>query len=193
MCLKGGERLFLCTNDRRGFIRLTRDLYARLDDVAERGREVAGVKKRQGLRAHRPRASTPRLAPDIIQAGADQAVAGNQPVIQERERFVGSKRRQPQRETRDLHRGWIEIDAEETSLSDLAPEHYAVRRGHIGSVPSSVTNQRLLGRFGKLYTRSYEERAAAHRWIQNPQPQDVLRRAIRDEWRQGLADQIRCH
>src|SRR5258705_2159984 len=112
--LEGRQRLFLCANDCRGFIRLIRDLNTRVYNVLQRGRELGCFEKRQWLYERRTRAAPPRLAPDVIQRGADQAVAGNQPMIQERERLVCGKRRQPQRKTRELHRRPNEIDAKET-------------------------------------------------------------------------------
>ena len=60
-----------------------------------------------------------RLAADIVDRGADEAVANNEMVIQERERLVGRKGREPDGQPRQLDGHGIDVDAEETPLRDF--------------------------------------------------------------------------
>ena len=62
----------------------------------------------------------------VLRSGAHEAVAGNEMVIEKRERLVCRERCQPQREPRELHRHRIEVHAEKTARGDLATERHAI-------------------------------------------------------------------
>jgi hypothetical protein len=128
------------------------------------------------------------LAPEVGRRRADQAVAGHEPVVQERQRLVRGKRGEPQRQPRDLHGCRVQIDAEQTPLRDLASKRDALRCAHVGSVPPAITNQCLLGRRGQLRARRDQERAAAHRRIEDAQAQDVVRASAGEKRPQRLTD-----
>ena len=73
-----------------------------------------------------PAGPAPWLAADVLGSGADEAVAGNEVVIEKREWLVCRERRQPQREPRELHRHRIEVNAKKTARGDLATERHAI-------------------------------------------------------------------
>ena len=98
---------------------------------------IALERQRRRTAAADAEAAAPARAslPDVGDAGADQAVAGAQVMIEERQRTVARQRGQPQRQPRQLHRHRIEVHAEQAALRDdpaepgaLAPPTCRCRR-----------------------------------------------------------------
>ena len=94
----------------------------------------------------RPRAAPPPgWRREIVGRRADQAVAGDEVVVEKRQRLVGGERGQPEREPRQLHRHRIEVHAEQTARRDLAPQRRAVGGRDVVRVPRAFLDQRLFG------------------------------------------------
>ena len=112
-------------------------------------------------------------------------------MIEERQRLVRGKRRQPQRQPCDLHSGRIEIHSEQATLRDLAPQRNAVRRGDVRAMPLAIAHERLLGCFRELQARRHQKRAAAHRGVENAQSQNVFSAFSGKQRPQRLANDVR--
>ena len=69
------------------------------------------------------------LATEIANAGANEAVANREVMIEKRQRPIGGQRRQPQRQTCELHGHRIEIDAVQAPFGDGPPQFPAARSG----------------------------------------------------------------
>src|SRR5580765_2092743 len=169
--MKGGKRPFLCANDRHRFIALACDLQTRLHGMSKNRREVGQVEELGFPMPLGARSSAARLAPYVHRGRADEAVARNQPMVEEREGLVGGQRGQPQRETGNLHGCWIEVDAEETSQRDFADEC-------------------LLNRLRELCAGGYEKRPATHRRVENSKGQDLFGGPVDKKRLQGVTNEI---
>src|SRR5438093_8896821 len=112
--MKGGKGVFFCANDRRRLIALACELQPRLHGMSKNRCEVRHVEELGFPMPFGARLSAARLAPHVSRARADEAVTRHKPMVEKRERLVGGQRGQPQREARNLHSCWIEIDADET-------------------------------------------------------------------------------
>ena len=56
-----------------------------------------------------------RLTPQIVRRRADEAVAGDEVMIEKRQRLVGGERGQPDRQPRQLYCHGIEVHAKKTA------------------------------------------------------------------------------
>jgi hypothetical protein len=115
------------------------------------------------------------------QPGAEQAVADLQAVIEKAERAIRCQRREPQRQTCELHRHRVEIDAVETAFGDRSPDARAVGVTDVGRVAGAGTDQRRLIGVGEKPAGGDEKRAAAHRRVDDPQLQNLLGSGVPDE------------
>jgi len=95
-------------------------------------------------------------------------------MVEKRQGLVGSERGEPERESGHLDGRWIQIDTKQAALRYLAAKGDPIGRGHIGSMPTSVADQRLLGCVGELTARGNKERTASHRGIKDAQAQDFI-------------------
>ncbi len=123
---------------------------------------------------------------------AHQAVAGLQMVVQKRERPVGGKRRQPQRETGELHGHRVQVDAVQAALGDAPADRGLFGGTEIGRVASSRLNEGTFVGGGEIFTGGNEECAAAHCRVDHLEIENPLGRRIVHERRQRSPDQIVC-
>ena len=87
------------------------------------------VTLRPGAAAGRPRALRPDgRRSDILERGADQAVADAKLMIEERQRPIAAERREPQRQPRQLHGHGIDVHTVEALLRHQPPECRPARR-----------------------------------------------------------------
>ena len=138
-----------------------------------------------------------RLSCDVDGRCADQAVAADEVVIEKRQRLAGRKRREPEREARELHRRRIQVDAEETSLRDDPPEHRAVRFVDIRLAGRAVANQRPFVGAREISARRDEKGRAAHRRIHDAQLENAIgRRAVDQRMQRAphdvVGERLRC-
>jgi hypothetical protein len=120
------------------------------------------------------------LPRDVDGGRADEAVPADEVVIQKRQRFVGRQRRKPEREAGQLHGRWIQVDTEETSLSDQAPELRAVHFIDTCFVGQAFANQRTLVRARQIPACGDEKGSTAHRWIHNAKLKNSIGRSVVD-------------
>ena len=85
------------------------------DRLLEDRREMFCREERQLLLAATACCAASGLAPDIVGRRADEAVAGNEMVIEERQRLVGGERGEPDRQPGELHGHRVEVHAKETA------------------------------------------------------------------------------
>ena len=90
-------------------------------------------------------------------------------MIEKRQRTIAGERREPQRQPRQLHRGGIEIDAVQTALGDIAAEGRAIAGVDVGRRATRRRESSPARNIGEEVTRAHQERAAAHRRIDDAQ------------------------
>src|SRR5689334_23826864 len=112
---------------------------------------------------------------NAFEPGAQEAVAAPQPVIQKRQRPIGSERGEPQRQPRELDGHRVDVDAVETSISDRAPNGHALRLADVARMTPAVANERRFIRLRQEMARGYKKRSAAHRRVDDAKRQDVVR------------------
>ena len=109
---------------------------------------------------------------------AEQAVADLQPVIEKAERTISGERGEPQREARELDRHRVEVDAVQDALGDRPPHPDPVGFTDVGRMTASGPHQRGLVGAREKPAGGDEEGAAAHRGIDDAQPEDLIGRRI---------------
>src|SRR5687767_1419844 len=102
-------------------------------------------------------------------------------MIEKRQRLIRRERRQPKRETGQLHGGRVQIDTKETALRDLSPETSSVAIVDVPLVAQSVANQGTFVGARKIPARGHKERSTAHGRIDDSQLQNLLGRRLRDK------------
>ena len=128
--------------------------------------------------------------PQVCEPGAEQAVADLQAVIEKAERTIGRERGQPQRETRELDGHRVEVDAVQAAFRDRSPDADALGVADVGCVTVSTAYERSLVGVRQKPAGGHEERAAAHRRIDDAQLQDVLGRRVAHQRAERAANQV---
>ena len=99
----------------------------------------------------------------VAGAGTDQRVAAAQMVVEERERAALRRRRQPERELRQIHRQRVEIHTVDATLGDAALPIGQIRLGaRIGGRRHAQLKQIA----GEIFRRRHREMPAAHRRVE---------------------------
>ena len=137
-------------------------------DRARRRRAAA----RFAAAARRPGVRRPA---EIGEPRAEQAVADLQAMIEKAERPIGGQRRQPERQPRELHGHRVQIDAVQAALGDRAPNGGPLCVADVARVAGAGADQRRLVRARQIAAGGHQKRAAAHRRIDDPELQDVVR------------------
>src|SRR5688572_22434088 len=156
--------------------------------MRKRRRQLVSVEQRQAFRALAPCSST-RLAAHVLGSGADQAVPGHEMMIEKGQRLVGSKRREPQRQTRELDGHRIQIDAEEAARRNLAPEGHSIGGGDVVGMPPPFPDERVFSSRRQMAACRDEEGTAPHRRIENAKTQDLVIPSPDEERLEGAANQ----
>src|SRR6185436_3160492 len=139
------DSAFLRAHDRGGVVWLPLDAEARPDRRRHPRRQPVIVEQRQRRGGAAARAAR-RLARDLVEPRADEAVAGAQVMIEEGERTVGGERAEPERQPRQLYGGRIQIDAVQAALRHQAPEGGPIGGRDVGGGERSVPNEcRFIG------------------------------------------------
>src|SRR5205809_894487 len=96
-------------------------------------------------------------------------------VIEKRQWLLRGERCEPQRQTRQLNGGWIQVDAVKTALRDEPAETRAVGVVEVGAAAAAFANQRAFVTSREKPACRHEKCGAAHRGIDEPQPENFLR------------------
>ncbi len=111
-------------------------------------------------------------------------------MIEKAQRPIRRERREPQRQSRELHRHRIQIDPVETPFGDRATDRRALRLADVGGMTAARADERRFVRGREISARGDEKRTAAHRRIDDPQLQDPFGRGIDHEGAECAANQI---
>ena len=130
-----------------------------------------------------------RLTTDVVHRCADEAVAGDEVMVEERQRLVGRKRGQPEREPRQLHCHRIQVHAEQASHA-TSRRGRALRRRDVARMPVPSRISVLFDRIGEITARGDEKRAASHRRIENPEREKVIARSAGGQWSERVAHEV---
>src|SRR5207237_883728 len=189
-----GQHVLLRSDRDRGVVRLRGHREARKDGGREAPVQLVCIEEWKGA-ASRGSAPPPdrRLPVDIARRRSRETVSGTQMMIEERQWPIGGERAQPEREARELHRGWIEVDAVEAALRDSAAEGGAVRRTDVARRHGSFADERLFVGVREIAARGHEKRAASHRGIEHAQREHVTRRAVAHERRERAPHEVLRH
>src|SRR5690349_6506321 len=90
--LQRGERLFLRAHDRGRFIRLICETCSNKNRISKHRYEVVRFKQTLVAGTFTSPGTAPGLALDVSGRCAHQTVAGNEVMVEERQRLVGSQR-----------------------------------------------------------------------------------------------------
>ena len=109
---------------------------------------------------------------------AKQAVADLKAVIEKTERPIPGERGQPQRQARELHGHRVEINPVQTPLGNGSADGDALGVADVaGEAPAGFDERALVG-IRQVSARRHEERAAAHRGIDDAELQDAIGRHV---------------
>src|SRR5207249_10329792 len=120
---------------------------------------------RTGSEQRRPRPMarvTPRRPPQARQPCAEQAVAAHEMMVEKTERAIGRKRRQPQRQARQLYSHGVEVHTEQTALGNRPSNGRALDGAEIVRAMTSRSKECALERLGQKGARTDEEGPASH-------------------------------
>ena len=131
-----------------------------------------------------------RLSEHVPRRGADQAVANAQSMVEEGQGPTGSERREPERQAAQLNGHRVDVYAVQASLCDRSPESCPVRLRDVRARRGTLANQRRFVRRGEVAAGGHEERAAAHRGIDDPQGHDPLGYGVLNERGERAADEV---
>ena len=110
-----------------------------------------------------------------------------QPVVHESQRFVARERRQPQGQARELDCDGIGVHAGQAPFRNQPPDLGPLVRVEVGVRRPAFVHQRLFVGPCQIAARGHQERAAAHRRIDDPEVQDLIGRRAAHERREGPA------
>ena len=163
---------FLGSNIGHGVVRPRREFSKGAHDVAYRLLERRRREQRQGLaivRDRAPECGRGRLA--LRRRDCCPIAAGDR----ESQRAPVRERRQPQRQSSELHGNGVRIDAGQTSLGDKTPDGRATVLIDITWRKPTLVDESAFVRSGQIPARGHEKRAAAHRRVDDAQRQDPIR------------------
>src|SRR4030095_4202438 len=175
------ECLFFGPHDRRTLVRLIRQLRSCEHGGPQHGHEIARLK--QPVLTCPPAAlrSAAGLPRDVAGRCADQTIAGNETMVEKRQRLVGTERGPPEGQPGNLYSRWIEIDAKQAALGYLTAKGNAIGGCHIRAVPEPLADQCRFGSFGELTARGDKEGTASHCRIEDAQAEDLIDGSFCDE------------
>ncbi len=113
-------------------------------------------------------------------------------MIEKGEWPIARERREPQRESGQLHRHGIAVHAEQAPLRNRPPEAAAIQLREVVSGARAITDERRLIRAREVSTRRDKECRAAHRGIEHAQLQNVLGGRAVDQWIQRPSHHELC-
>src|SRR3989441_8745697 len=131
-----------------------------------------------------------RRARQVRQPGAEQAVAALQPMIEKARWSGGGDGGEPQRQPRELYGHGIHVDAVETALCDEPSHRRAIGFVDLARKAAPFAYQRRLVRAGEKSTGGHQERAAAHRRVDDAQPEDAIGQRVARERRERAPHEI---
>ena len=111
-------------------------------------------------------------------------------VIEKRQRPVGRERRQPQRQPRELDGHRVQVDAVQAPLGNRPPRRHALALAEIAAVVRTGPDERRFVRLGQIAARGHQERAAAHRRIDDAELQDALGRRVAHQRAERAANEV---
>src|SRR4030095_5732061 len=126
--MEGREGFFFGSDDRRAFVRLIRELRSCDHGGPQHGHEIARLKESVLACPLAALRSAAWLTRNVAGRCANQTVAGNETMVEKRQRLVGGERGQPERQAGNLYGRWIEIDAKQAALGYLAAEGEPIPR-----------------------------------------------------------------
>ena len=120
------------------------------------------------------RASPPiRWLAQVGEPRPEQAVSGLEAMIQKRERAVGGKRREPERQPRQLNGHRVQIHAVQAAFRDRAPDRRPFGFSEIARVAATLPDERFLVRAGKITACRDEKGAASHGRVDDSNLEDA--------------------